>query len=41
MSAETARLRPVGELSEPQGAITPIDVCAWTGSAWKLESGRS
>ena len=39
-SADTAKLRLVGELSEPQGAITPIDVWAWTGSAWKLERGQ-
>jgi hypothetical protein len=39
-TAGTAKLRLVGELSEPQGAITPIDVWAWTGSAWKLERGQ-
>ena len=38
-SADTATLRLVGELSEPGGAITPIDIWTWTGSAWKLEAG--
>jgi hypothetical protein len=38
-SADTAKLRLVGEVSAPQGAITPIDIWAWTGSAWKLENG--
>lgn len=38
-SADTTKLRLVGEVSEPQGAYTPIDIWAWTGSAWKLEIG--
>jgi hypothetical protein len=28
----------VGELSEAPGANTPIDVWAWTGSAWDAKS---
>ena len=33
--ADTGTLFLVGELSEAQGASTPLDVWAWTGSAWK------